>query len=267
MLHSGGAQISPAGGHTHHDGKEEEGFHFSSKLKFEALKNIMALSVKSKQVSSSSVTNQPSPKKKPSLKKAIIKKRRSSKKGTTKRSPFRDYEEHSWNTTFGQFLDFCKVHGHALVPHTLDENPRLAQWVKRQRRQYKLKQSSRHSTLTDARMEKLNTAGFIWDSHAVAWEERCKELQDYKHQQGHCSVPIDYPENRQLAIWVKRQRRQYKLFWDGDSSTTTTFERIGRLVGLGFSWENPRASSSESSDLKGEEYPQREALEESVFCF
>ena len=49
----------------------------------------------------------------------------------------------------------------------------------------------------------LEQLGFVWDSHASGWEERLKELKDFKDMHGHCRVPKTYAENPQLAIWVK----------------------------------------------------------------
>lgn len=134
------------------------------------------------------------------------------------------------------------------MPQTLDENLPLAKWVKCQRHQYKLKQRGEHSTLTDAQIDHLKKGGFIWDSHVLVWEERFQEPLEYKIPHGNCNAPGDYPKNHQLAMWVKRQQRQYKLFWEGDSSTTMTIQRIGRLVAVGFLWECHASTSSDEWD-------------------
>ncbi|KAG7372974.1 helicase domain protein [Nitzschia inconspicua] len=68
-----------------------------------------------------------------------------------------------WEDRFHDLLLFQQEHGHLLVPHCYPPNPKLAQWVKRQRRQYKRKKAGKHSTLTDEREEKLLAAGFIFD--------------------------------------------------------------------------------------------------------
>ena len=75
--------------------------------------------------------------------------------------------------------------------------------MKRQRYQYRAKQANRHSTLTDDRQELLERLGFVWDSHALGWEERWNELREFKQKYGHCRVPKNYSANQQLAIWVK----------------------------------------------------------------
>ncbi|CAJ1943333.1 unnamed protein product [Cylindrotheca closterium] len=156
---------------------------------------------------------------------------------TARRVPhFRNHQEKQWKDLFDQLLEFKKEKGHCLVPHTFDENPPLARWVKRQRYQYKLKQEKMVSTLTDDRISQLESVGFVWDSHAVAWEEHRLDLVQFKAAFGHCNVPSAYEKNPSLSTWVKRQRRQKKLFWSG-SKSTMTMERFSALNKLGFSWE------------------------------
>jgi hypothetical protein len=96
-------------------------------------------------------------------------------------------------------------------------NLRLGQWMKRQRNQYKLKQDERNSTLTDDRELSLERLGFVWDLHGAAWMEHWNQLVEYQKWNGHSNVPSNGdPENRQLAIWVRRQRHQYRLHERGD---------------------------------------------------
>jgi hypothetical protein len=149
---------------------------------------------------------------------------------------FRPYQAEQWTEKFEELCEFRKVNGHAAVPHTYKENPSLARWVKRQRYQYKLKNEGKQSTMTDERVDALEKIGFVWDSHGAAWHERLSELRDYRTTTGHCNVPSNYPSNPQLATWVKCQRRQYKLFWDGKTSNMT-LERIAELEKIGFEWE------------------------------
>ena len=158
---------------------------------------------------------------------------------------FRPYQAEQWTEKFDELVQFRQERGHCCVPHTFKENPALARWVKRQRYQYKLKNEGKQSTMTDERIVALEKIGFIWDSHGAAWFDRLNELADYRKLQGHCNVPSNYPKNPQLATWVKCQRRQYKLFWDGKTSNMT-LARISELERLGFEWEL-RAHKSSSS--------------------
>lgn len=132
----------------------------------------------------------------------------------------------------------------------------FSQWVKRQRYQYKLLKEGRHSTLTQDRQDSLNNIGFVWDSHHSNWMERWYELASFVRDHGHANVPTNYGPNRQLSIWVKCQRRQYKLFLRdqqeekgitpiNNSKVTRRYPshmtpaRIEMMESLGFIW-NPR---------------------------
>ena len=138
-----------------------------------------------------------------------------------------------WGKRFSEMVKFQKEHGHCLVPLSWEPNPALAHWVKRQRYQYRIKQDGKHSTMTPERFKALEDLGFTWDSHSAAWLERWQELAAFKQCHGHANVPKKFPENQQLAVWVKCQRRQYKLFTEGKCSNIT-LERIERLNSLGF---------------------------------
>ena len=76
-------------------------------------------------------------------------------------------------------------------------------------------------------MEEL---GFVWDVTEEAWEENFLELQRFREEHGHCKVPEGYPQNPQLAVWVKTQRNDFK---DGKLSEN----KIARLEELGFVWD------------------------------
>jgi hypothetical protein len=152
---------------------------------------------------------------------------------------FRAYQAENWTEKFEELLLFRREHGHCLVPNSFPENQALAQWVKRQRYQYKLKVENKRSTMSDERVNALDRVGFVWFSHAAVWDEHIHELKEFKRLNGHCNVPSRYAENRQLAVWVKRQRRQYKFYQDDKPSSMTT-ERILRLEAIGFMWDLTR---------------------------
>jgi Helicase associated domain len=148
---------------------------------------------------------------------------------------FKPFHEEKWSQRFKELLQFHKDHGHSAVPHTYPPNPQLARWVKRQRRQYKLRKDNRQSTMTTERLDLLSSVGFIWDSHDVNWREKLDTLMVYRNEHGHCNVPSNY-RDKKLATWVKCQRRQYKLYWDGKPSAMSP-ERILELENVGFEWE------------------------------
>lgn len=148
---------------------------------------------------------------------------------------FKPFHEEKWTVRYKELLDFHTRHGHAAVPHTYPSNPQLARWVKRQRRQFKLRQDNRQSTMTAERLELLSSISFIWDSHDVNWREKLDALGVFRGENGHCNVPSNY-RDKKLATWVKCQRRQYKLYWDGKPSAMSP-DRILVLEKAGFEWE------------------------------
>ena len=177
---------------------------------------------------------------------------KSKKKSKIEEKRFRPFHEEKWKVHLQELYDFKKKYGHCLVPHTFLENPNLARWVKRQRRQYKLmKEGDPSSTMTSSRIEKLNKVGFIWDSHEIVWRERYQQLIRYKQEHGHCRVPSYCKKNPQLASWVKCQRRQYKLFWEGKRSSMNT-ERTSLLEEIGFTWEVRVANQTKKVKKKKE---------------
>lgn len=90
--------------------------------------------------------------------------------------------------------------------------------------------------MTQKRIDSLEALGFIWDVHGDVWDGKLSELKRFRETHRHCDVPCNFPENQQLAVWIKCQRRQYKLFKEGSPSSMTQ-ERIQQLESLGFRWE------------------------------
>ena len=152
------------------------------------------------------------------------------------KNQFRLYQAEQWTDRYDDLINFRNEHGHCLVPHQYDENPQLSQWVKRQRYQYKLKQRGAHSTLSDERELELTRLGFVWNSHRAAWEERYSELHEYYQRHGHCDIPSSSIKHPGMSIWIKCQRRQYKLYCENDPSSNMTEERVTRLNAIGFIW-------------------------------
>mmetsp|Transcript_22051 Transcript_22051/g.61356 ORF Transcript_22051/g.61356 Transcript_22051/m.61356 type:complete len:271 (-) Transcript_22051:1082-1894(-) len=149
---------------------------------------------------------------------------------------FRKYQADQWEARYHELIQYRETHGHCLVDSNTDRT--LSHWIKRQRCQYKLKQDGNHTTLTDERQSKLESLGFVWDSHEVAWEYRYQDLLAFKARTGHTNVPTVYSNNPSLGIWVKGQRRQYRLHSSGQRSTLTA-KRINRLRDIDFQWVSP----------------------------
>jgi hypothetical protein len=109
------------------------------------------------------------------------------------------------------------------------------------------KGDNRQSTMTTERLDLLTAVGFIWDSHDANWREKLESLAVFRREYGNCNVPSSYSDKK-LATWIKCQRRQYKLYWDGKPSAMSP-ERILELEKVGFEWEiraTAQRSNSES---------------------
>lgn len=149
---------------------------------------------------------------------------------------FRPDQENRWDEQYASLLKFRKTHGHCSVPHTYKDDLALSRWAKRQRYQYKLKVQDQPSSMSDERQEKLESVGFVWDPQTSVWETRRQELVEYKKRFGNCDVPCRYEANKKLGTWVKRQRRQYRLYKEGKFSRLSK-GRFATLTEMGFQWE------------------------------
>ena len=88
-------------------------------------------------------------------------------------------------------------------------------------------------------IKSLEGIGFVWvltKHEIVGWDERFKQLKEYKEKHGHCLVPEGYKANPQLGNWVKNQRVAYRK----QSGRKITEEQIKSLEDIGFVWKPPR---------------------------
>lgn len=74
-----------------------------------------------------------------------------------------DSQTSVWRQRLRELVAYQQTYGHCNVPASFVENPRLAAWVKCQRRQYRLFQDGKPSNITQQRIEELNGWGFEWD--------------------------------------------------------------------------------------------------------
>ena len=176
-----------------------------------------------------------------------------------KQAPHRYYQSEVWYERYNELLEYKKTHGNCKVPHNWVGNIKLAQWVKRQRYQYKLMTKGKHSTLSLDRFSLLQGIGFAWDAHDSFWEEKYSELFKFHQTFGHSNVPPDTQIHSSLYSWTKKQRTQYRILHNSPSSrtaksddksstagdatnantktSTLTKERIAKLDAINFVWD------------------------------
>lgn len=89
--------------------------------------------------------------------------------------------------------------------------------------------------------------------NTIPWEDRYKDLLDFKALHGHCNVPRtrgpDAPY-KSLGRWVNKMRGHYKGYLRGITSGTLTAERIQLLEKAGFQWDG-RAGQNANRSLMG----------------
>ena len=120
-------------------------------------------------------------------------------------------------------------------------HPILGEFITRMRKEYKLLMDGHRSPMTKERVEALEKIGFDWNlerrrdkatlSKPKSWDERYRELLDYKQQHGHTCVPQQ--QDGGLGYWVKSQRQSLKLFLSGQKSSLSA-EKVSRLTAIGF---------------------------------
>lgn len=105
-----------------------------------------------------------------------------------------------WKKKFGELEAFYKKHGHTRVP---GKYSKLVGWMERQR------MAKSRNQLAPEREKKLEGINFIWDFKDIkerAWDEKFNELKQFKKENGHAFVPVNYKENKSLGTWVASQR-------------------------------------------------------------
>ena len=141
-----------------------------------------------------------------------------------------DCREAAWLEKLDLLRSFWAKNGHTNVTVRDHCHQILSQWIKTQRKQYKLKHDKKPSTLTDEREAALNKIGFVWDSRKAAWTKKLELLKQYKAEHGDTNVPQNH---KQLGAWVNTLRKQYKDKQQG-KRTQMTDEREAALNEIGF---------------------------------
>ena len=83
-----------------------------------------------------------------------------------------DSQGAAWGERLGELHEFRKTYMHCNVPSNFSENPRLATWIKCQRRQYKLFMEGKPSNMTPQRIQHLENLGFEWELRSYAKKAR-----------------------------------------------------------------------------------------------
>eukprot|EP00980_Cylindrotheca_fusiformis_P004796 scaffold1028_cov135-Cylindrotheca_fusiformis.AAC.6 len=172
-----------------------------------------------------------------------------------------------WDVMLPKLKAFHEKHGHVMVMPADDLE--LYQWIKRIRNNYRHqnKDESNHESsesfsskkrsrpqLSRDKLKTLNDLGFCWIHSDMTWERQYQELCSFRKKNGHCHVL--YRENPKLHGFVHRQRREYRRYLAGNSTSMTT-ERIERLSQIQFEWSKSHEISWEERRADLEDYWKR----------
>ena len=80
--------------------------------------------------------------------------------------------------------------------------------------------------------EKLTFLGVYWGKEGTQniWEDRFRDILDFRAEYGHCNVPRHFKANMGLANWASKQRQKKR-------KGTLNSEKISRLTEIGFIWD------------------------------
>ncbi|KAL9183736.1 hypothetical protein ACHAXT_004592 [Thalassiosira profunda] len=157
----------------------------------------------------------------------------------------------SWNNWMRLLKDYKSKFGDCEVPLKYEANPSLGTFVNRQRAEFKKMRMGKPSSMTPERCDDLERLGFTWamrDSH-TSWNDRFKELKQFRTENGHCNVPKVYGKNPSLGYWVNEQRFQYRRLLKKKPSYMTR-EKVDKLNGLDFKWSLRETNGSWDNWLK-----------------
>ena len=145
-----------------------------------------------------------------------------------------DHFQNEWEKQYRELQQYCKHHGHAMVPSTYLANPQLALWVETQRRQKKLRDAGKYNNMTDRRLTLLHKLDFVWNVWDYKWEQKYNELKEYIKKNGFGRTPRHNDKaNQPLREWLNHQRKCYRAWKAGEKSVMTA-HRAAKLEELGF---------------------------------
>ena len=128
-----------------------------------------------------------------------------------------------WNNAFEALKTYISENQNSRVPEDYVRYPKLAFWVRRQRKIYF------EGKLSPERKSVLDRIGFEWNPIDSAWDQWFEELKKYHFVFGNCNVSKNSKTHSLLGSWLSNQRTNYK-------NNALLPERIEKLNSLGIDW-------------------------------
>lgn len=120
-----------------------------------------------------------------------------------------------------QLERFHKRHGHCNV--TVPDDRSLAAWLTSVRR--------RKERLSPEIVERLEAMGIDWSPAGSLFAKRLHELAAFRAMNGHCRVPLNWPDIPGLGQWVQTQKTL-------ENQGRLSPERKRQLTAVGFEWRS-----------------------------
>jgi len=134
---------------------------------------------------------------------------------------------------------FKSEFGHCNVPSNYSANPSLGKWCSNIRCSYNQIQQGQtpKRNLTQDQIERLEEIGFKCKVTKI-FEQRCRDLETFKSEFGHCNVSRNYSANPSLGNWCSNIRCSYNQIQQGETpKIKLAQDQIERLEEIGFKWK------------------------------
>ncbi|VEU39132.1 unnamed protein product [Pseudo-nitzschia multistriata] len=130
-----------------------------------------------------------------------------------------------WDSMYTLLLQYKDRTGNCNVPFKHEEDgEKLGMWLNTQRHNRK------NGDLGTERIQKLESAGVVWDPSGQQWGDMYTLLLQYKERTGDCNVPLLHEEDgKKLGHWLNKQRRDKK-------TGTLAKEKVDLLSEHGVVW-------------------------------
>ena len=144
----------------------------------------------------------------------------------------------SWDLMFAKAKAYAKAHSSLNVPrrYKTSDGYSLGNWIFTQR---KVKAGLQYGSLSEARVQKLESIGMIWDNvRDLAWQKYFQEAEAYHKQYNNLNVKAGYitKSGVKLGSWLSNLRTYRK---NNIQQNYLTQDRIEALDKLGMVWDVP----------------------------
>ena len=133
----------------------------------------------------------------------------------------------TWDESFEELQKVYYATGSSDVK---SNNKELYQWVRDQRKLYKVQQNSTRTCLSDDKIAKLKSIHFRWEVRDDSWEKMFGELEAYKTKFNTLTISRLKSEYHRLLRWLNEQKA---IIRHRVVHTAKELERIERLRQLG----------------------------------